>query len=129
MTKGPSPTITIMPNDDISFTEATERILLHTILKGTEGPLHLFVEEAKLHDKLQPSHSSCGQRFKITPQHHRHTMSSSSTSASLKTRHYAQLASRLNHLQANLESTEVEMELMSKQLVSMAKLGAWCGSQ
>lgn len=52
-----------------------------------------------------------------------------SAPASLKTRHYAHLASRLNQLQANLEVTERQMGDMARQLDSMAKLGAWTGSQ
>ena len=49
--------------------------------------------------------------------------------SSQKTRHYAMLASRIKQLQGELAVTEQCMGEMSKQLESMAKLGAYCGSQ
>jgi hypothetical protein len=52
-----------------------------------------------------------------------------SQASSQKTRHYAMLASKLKQLQGDLAVTEECMVEMSKQLDSMAKLGAYCGSQ
>lgn len=49
--------------------------------------------------------------------------------SSQKTRHYAMLASRIKTLQNELVVTEQCMGEMAKQLESMAKLGAYCGSQ
>ncbi|WVW79416.1 hypothetical protein I302_101385 [Kwoniella bestiolae CBS 10118] len=47
----------------------------------------------------------------------------------LKSRHYSALASRLRTLQNNLSETEKQLELMTDQLNSMARLGVGCGSQ
>jgi len=59
--------------------------------------------------------------------HHPNNMASQASSQ--KTRHYAMLASKLKQLQGDLAVTEECMGEMSKQLDSMAKLGAYCGSQ
>ncbi|WWC63977.1 uncharacterized protein I303_106583 [Kwoniella dejecticola CBS 10117] len=51
------------------------------------------------------------------------------STSNLKARHYSALSSRLKHLQYNLSETETQLELMSDQLKSMARLGVGCGSQ
>ncbi|KAK6906079.1 hypothetical protein V866_004919 [Kwoniella sp. B9012] len=51
------------------------------------------------------------------------------STSNLKARHYSALASRLRNLQANLTETEKQLEMMSDQLNSMARLGVGCGSQ
>lgn len=56
-------------------------------------------------------------------------MSYHSQPSSQKTRHYANLASKLQKLQTELKVTEGYMEKMSKQLDGMSKFGAYSGAQ
>lgn len=56
-------------------------------------------------------------------------MSYHSQPSSQKTRHYANLASKLQKLQNELRVTEGYMEQMSKQLDGMSKFGAYSGAQ
>ncbi|GHJ90230.1 hypothetical protein NliqN6_6632 [Naganishia liquefaciens] len=56
-------------------------------------------------------------------------MSYHSQPSSQKTRHYANLASKLQNLQRELMVTESHMKGMSKQLDGMAKFGAYSGAQ
>jgi predicted RNase H-like nuclease (RuvC/YqgF family) len=49
--------------------------------------------------------------------------------SSQKTRHYANLSSKLQKLQNELKVTEGYMEQMSKQLDGMSKFGAYSGAQ
>ncbi|KAJ9115917.1 hypothetical protein QFC22_005060 [Naganishia vaughanmartiniae] len=56
-------------------------------------------------------------------------MSYHSQPSSQKTRHYANLASKLQKLQGELKVTEEYMGHMSKQLDGMSKFGAYSGAQ
>ncbi|KAJ9121412.1 hypothetical protein QFC24_004750 [Naganishia onofrii] len=56
-------------------------------------------------------------------------MSYHSQPSSQKTRHYANLASKLQKLQSELKVTEEYMGHMSKQLDGMSKFGAYSGAQ
>jgi folate-dependent phosphoribosylglycinamide formyltransferase PurN len=70
-----------------------------------------------------------GPSFAQTLQTEDPAMSYHSQPSSQKTRHYANLASKLQKLQTELKVTEGYMEKMSKQLDGMSKFGAYSGAQ
>ncbi|EIW66035.1 hypothetical protein M231_05271 [Tremella mesenterica] len=53
----------------------------------------------------------------------------SSSTSTIKARHYTALSARLRQLGNNLAESEAQLAAMAGQLQSMAKLGVYCGAQ